>query len=517
MKIKLLYLPKFEMEYNTGRPLDGTGWYKYNIPPLGIAVLTSFLKSHGIDAEQDDLLIKTCKSGIDISPFADKKNINKFVKTGSEETLEELGEKILSLTNVKGYDIIGLSLYESDNPTTGIIALVLAKILKEKYEPTIIIGGRIGDPLKEVLLKSGYIDYGICHRPFEGPAELNLLKFCEAWEKGNFEVKEIPGLEYIKNDRFVVNPTHYDKKEITFLPMPCFDGLPLKLYEYEVSEKIDGTEYKKKFFVLPYFFVKGCPNKCAFCTNSLSPFWVAKPPEKVKEELEFIKKKWKAKYFCFFNPEVNPNYKYAENLANVIKDLDIKWGDSATFANMDARLAKKLRDSGAVRLIFGIESCSGKILKYVGKNLNLSSVEKLLKVLSDIGIQTEVNLICGFPYENIHDINKTINFLKKNKKYIKVAYVNKFFLDGRMRVYPELYGIKIRREESFSRKVRKDVREDWRSGFDEINGLKWEKRRELTENFFNLLNKALAEMNISTASDLYLPFLRDYLSEVTRR
>jgi radical SAM superfamily enzyme YgiQ (UPF0313 family) len=122
-----------------------------------------------------------------------------------------------------------------------------------------------------------------------------------------------------------------------------------------------------------------------------------------------------------------------------LQRVDIKWEDSATFQYMNKALIKKMREAGAVRLIFGLESCSKRILRYIGKNISLSQVEKNLKSLWEAGIQVEVNLICGFPYERISDIKKTIEFLRRNKKYIKVAYVKKFFLDGKMRAYPEKY------------------------------------------------------------------------------
>ncbi|MFH8086733.1 MAG: radical SAM protein [Candidatus Aenigmatarchaeota archaeon] len=502
MRIKLLYLPRVEIDYNTGKPLDGTGWYKTYIPPLGIAILTSCLKFHNFKIEQDDLLIKAYKRNISLIPFLNEEKIKQFVRTGEEETLEEIGEKLIKMTKLRGVDIVGFSLYESENPSTGSIPLVLGKIIKEKYDSLILIGGRISEKLKENLLKSGYIDYSIAHRPFSGPAELHLLKFCEAMEKGRLKEEEVPGLEYLRNGKLISNPSHFEKKEINKIWAPNFDGLPLHLYKFSFSEK--GK--KMNFLVFPYYFIKGCPFKCAFCTNSLSPYYVKKSVEEIIEDLQNIKKKYGGKYFCFFNSEVNPTYKFAKELMKGLEKLNIKWEDSVSPNNLDYSLLRKMKDAGAVRLIIGIESCSRKILKYVEKNIDLYRTQKIIRYAKRIGLRIEVNLISGFPFERVADVISTVNFLKRNKSYIDVAYVNKFFLDGKMRAFPRNYRIKIRN----TRKI-KGVKEEWRSGFDEIGGLKWEKRKVLTEKLFNFLITSIHQMGISTSSDLHLPFFLDYL------
>jgi len=384
MKLKLLYLPQIRMDINT-REFSLPGTYT-SIPPVGMPILTSFLKMNNINVDQDDLLIKTCAKKIDLSIFVDEKKRKKFVKKGYEETLEKVGEKILKLSKCKDYDVIGFSLSEPENPSTEIIALVIAKILKEKYEPTIIIGGRISHYLKNNLLKSGYIDYCIDHHTFDAPAELNLLEFCEAFESRNFQEEKIPGLEYLDGNKMKTVPSCYKEKEISHFITPDFDGLPLDLYKYKLQCKINGSTYTGEIFALPYFFVKGCPFKCAFCCHSVESHWITEEPHNVSEKLEFLAKKYKVKYFVFLNTSINPTYKYAERIATELKNLDIKWSDSVNFALLDKALAKKLKEAGAVKLDFGLDSGSQRILNYVGKKIRLTHVEKNLKDLWEVGI-----------------------------------------------------------------------------------------------------------------------------------
>lgn len=499
------------MDYNTGDYLPFST-YAF-IPPIGMPIVTAFLKEHGINVEQDDLLIKTYRKNLRLLDlFREEEKRKKFLEDGKEESLEEAAEQILKLTNVKGFDIIGFSLFEPDNPTTGIVALVIAKILKEKYEPIIVIGGRFWGYAKDTLLKSRFVDYGIAHNPFTSPAELNFLKFCEAYETGKNIEDNVPGLEISTPNGVKTTPTNYNDDEVLHFPTPTFDGLPLELYKYRLSCKVNGNEYSGEVLTLPYFFIKGCPFKCAFCCNSTLPGPIFKSPEQVRDDIEKLKKDYKTNYFFFLNTEINSTYKYTEEVLNKLKDLDIKFSDCSCFVPMDKKILKDLKESGAVRLMFGLESGSERVLSYLGKNFTILQAEKIVKEAWEIGIWAELSLICGFPYERLNDIEKTIEFLERNKKYVKSAYVNKFFLDGKIKKHPNQYEIEIL-EESFL--PVETLREEWRGGFNEINGLKWPERKKLTDKSFDIILNAMNNFGIRRGSELQDVLFQSTLPEWT--
>jgi len=511
MKVKLLYLPRYDMDYNTGDLLPYSS-YAF-IPPVGMPILTSYLRAHGMEVEQDDLLIKVYREGVDkILLFTDKEKVEKFMRDGQEASLEEAGRKILDMADVDGYDVIGFSLFEPDNPTTGIIALVLAKLLKKRAKPKIVIGGRVWGNVRESLIKNEFIDYGILHSPFSAPAEINLAKFCEELKKGKFERGKVPGLEYHERNEVIINPTHYNDSEIEQFVRPNFDGLPLPLYRYGVSCRMNGETRTGEVENLPYLFVKGCPFRCAFCCNSTLPPWIGKPPNEVAKDLKYLVERYGVKFFFFLNTTINPKYRYAEEVADAIirEKLDIKWSDSANFKPLDKHLLRKLKDAGAVRLMFGLESSSQRVLDYLGKNFKVESAEQILRESWEIGIWTELSLICGFPHERMSDVEMTIEFLKRNSKYIRSAYINKFFLDGNIRKYPDKYRIRIREEAFEPTQV---MKEEWRGGFDEIDGLSWEERAKLTDESFDRILEAMNEVGINRGSELQQVFFLSSLPE----
>jgi hypothetical protein len=493
MKLKLIFLPWHHVD-----PIQGKPYEAISFPPLGIAMLTAFLRKHGIKVEQDDLDVKVVRynekfldseKAIKTHLFADETRVNKILK-GHEEMLEIEGEKILKLTDCKGFDVIGFSLQSSDTPSVAGIAATLGKLIKEKYGSTVIMGGGIEKTAQYKLLGSKFIDCMIESSNVTPQGEVNLLKFCEMYESG-VNIIKIPGVVYMRDGKLttVGKPT---KVKRCFFTLPDFDGLPLNLHEDQISSQINDELYSSKILILPYLFIYGCPNSCIYCTYSKSPLMGTKDPEKVAEDLEFLSKKYHTRYFFFLNTEINVTKQYANAVAEeLIKhDLDILWSDCATFKNMDIKLLRKLKEAGAARLVWGLESVSPDVLNYVRKDINIPQAQKYLRKSFELNIWNHLELICGFPYEKETDVDITISFLKRNREYIHEIVLNKFFIDGLLEQHPERYGIRLREF--------KKIYRTWTTKlFDEINGLRWEEKMKQTQKSYHKLRKAFARFGIS--------------------
>lgn len=511
MKIKLLYLPRHPTSVNDAKneTLSGVPF----LPPLGIATLTSFLKKHGIHVGQDDLMIKVFHHNythgpaeqINLRIFNDENRIKNFLKKGFDPFLEEEGEKILKFTQTKGFDIFGFSIYDTYNPSAASIAMVLGKILKEKYDATILIGGSIYEEVTRKLLETKFVDYRI-------KDEIGLLDFCEMFKRGCIKFEKIRGICYLNNSGDVTFCDSRNDAEIVtrHIIEPCFDGLPLELYKPKISFNIDGKNYRYDILVLPYLFIRGCPNRCAFCSLGVSPYYGVKKPEEVAHDLKRLSKKYKTKYFFFINTSINPKYVYTEKLIDELQkyDVSILWSDCANFSEMDSKLLEGLKEVGAVKLLFGIESASPSVLKYIEKPFfTIEHAEKILKKVYELGIWGELDLICGFPYETERDVNLTIEFIRKNIEYIRDFSFFKFWLDGKIKKYPERYAIHIRaeRESGVSRAGARTV-------FDEMSGLVWEDKVKQIDYFHNKLQKLHHELELVSQKHIACNITEEELS-----
>jgi radical SAM superfamily enzyme YgiQ (UPF0313 family) len=496
MKLKLLHIPRYDAnpfertEGEMGRKLGPI----HCIPPLGISSLTSFLRKHSVAVDQDDLLIKTfyhnlltgdSSKQINPSLFNDESRVDRFIKRGHDPILESEGEKMLKLTKCSGFDVFGFSIYETTNPSPVGIALVLGKLLKERYGVTIVVGGEMHEEVRHKLVESPFIDCAMW-----GEAEAKLLNFCQKFEMG-VPLEKIEGLILVdERGTLIQNPPPAEGRRVP--TKPDFTGLPLDLYRPSISCEIDGTEYEYSILILPYLFVRGCPLGCAFCPDGMKG-WVAKKPEEVVEDLKELSKKYRTRYFLFVNTNINPTWKYGEKMADIMLDHDvnIKWSDCATFFNLDEGLLRKFRAAGAVRLIFGLESASPRILKYVHKPLiSVGQAKRVLRLAYSLGIWNELDLICGFPYETEDDVNLTIKFIRENAKYVQEWHLSKFRPDGWMKRTPEKYGIRIRRS------IRSMLSKRGHSHpFDEVAGMRWEEKVLQTDRHYRKIMEVIKRVS----------------------
>jgi radical SAM superfamily enzyme YgiQ (UPF0313 family) len=504
MRIKLIYMPRL---YEFGRPTYPSG--RPNFPPLGIATLSSLLKKHGHKVKQDDLDVRVhnhnnkSNNPINLRMFDDINRILKFIKLGHDPEWEKEAEKILKFTTYKEFDLIGLSQVGELNFSVIGMTLAMSKIIKEKTGATIVTGGiDWGHPLDvEKYLECDYIDYVVL---CEG--EEPLLQLCDSIEKDKVEERNLERV-YYRGKKPRGSSTLQLKIENFF--KPDFTGLPLELYKYNPAK--DEPELEEEYLksgleilVLPYLFVKGCEFGCAFCGESVNRHCLRKNIDEVVSDLKDLSEKYKTKYFFFLNTNINPTYRYAEEFADeVIKnDLNILWSSCANLGAVDKKLLYKLREAGAVRLIWGIESGSQKMLSYVRKSLIIDSAIKKLKLSHKIGIWNEIEVIAGMPHETENDIDLTVKFIEENYEHINYCHPNKFILkESFMLLHPEEFGICNIRGPNIRGLIDEKGRIKKFSGyhyavrrFDEKEGLRWKEKMKQIDHSFERISRALRKM-----------------------
>jgi radical SAM superfamily enzyme YgiQ (UPF0313 family) len=511
MKIKLIHVPRVHIGYEHKQFL---------LPPLGTAILKTVLDNEGYQTDQDDLNIKVdydtkyaknpLRKSINLMLFEDRERIKKFLETKNDPELEEEAEKILKKTKYKGYDIIGLSLLDELIFSVIGTSIVLSKIIKEQTGSTIVLGGLTYPRPKvefEQFFNTGYVDYII-----EGRGDSAFLNLCYGLEKGCVNDLDIdyvlPYNPQKKIKSRLIKPPYLSKK-ITDFYRPDFDGLPLDLYKYTPTGETKKLSSKKEsVLILPYIFVRGCLNNCAFCPIPIGTYGAQKP-ETVAEDLGYLSKKYKTQYFFFINSNVNPTYDYAKRLAKEFEreDLNIMWNDSANFRQLDTTLIKKLKEVGAVKLIYGLECPSDKILKYIKKGITTSRAEKFLKISHEAGIWNEIDLIAGLPYETDDDIKACVNFLEHNKKYLDYMHLGKFVLkDSWMYKNPNQYGLmNISENVNTAYDLQLFARR-----FDESHGLKWEQKQKQILHSFDVVHKKIQDLSKERRSryaPIHMPLL----------
>lgn len=474
MNVKLLLAPDF---------LPRT---KFSLPPMGIASISSMLRSEGHKVEQDDLDIKSRDT--DLSVFSRSAEIEHYLlKNISFPELDRTLDSLVALTGLNGFDVFGLSVAE---PSHLVAALCLAKRIKDLTKSVIVIGGRIS--ISESLLRYSFVDYVIT-----GDAEHSFASLLRCLD-GKSSLQNVPGLAYRTNS---VKQNPVVQNDLESIPAPDFDGLPLELYCHNAFDTVDPyyETYSRPFplgsgnrvLMLPYLLSKGCSFACSFCGVSASKSQAVtyKDPEKIAEDLASLRKKYRTKYFFFMDSTLNCNYKWLDKVCDNISSAGILWSDSATPTRFPAGLLRKMRSSGCVRLTWGVESLSGAILKRMNKPFTPEIAMAVLKESHDAGIWNYTNWVAGFPHETESMLNETLANIRTSKVWIDDYTVTGFILQ-QSEIYnsPQKYGISIGARSSYLDSAKDRMETD---SFDEIGGLSWKDKQRQIEDFRNRMVKAL--------------------------
>lgn len=380
--------------------------------PLGIAYLTTFLKSKGTNVKVFDLNIEMYNSLNDERKRGwGNEDFHWWQSSSLEERyklmFEHFVNRILSFnTQIIGFSTTLPSIYFLNH---------LLKYIKKKVPDRIIIVGGPATFFREIRIKEfdrNLIDYFIIgdgeialyelitNLKNNGRLSLRIRKRCKIWKDSAFE-KVI----------CIQTPKIMD---LDSMPPPTFEEFDLSLYT-EGSKNIN--------FTLPIIFSKGCTRCCTFCSDRVLsyPYRCRKPEHVVKEITVHIERYNNLNTFRLNDLSFNANLRFIDEFCDriIAEDIRIKWfGQAQVRPEMDIKLFSKMKKAGCRQFDLGVESFCDRVLSMMRKGYTSLEAIQFLKATEEAGIETNVLLIVGYPGETEEDFNITLECIEQNAKYI---------------------------------------------------------------------------------------------------
>lgn len=232
--------------------------------------------------------------------------------------------------------------------------------------------------------------------------------------------------------------------------------------------------------VIPIKTSSGCYyQQCAYCSHHNNIKYFEYPMDIIIRNIINSKQK----YF-FIIDDMMP-LKRLLLFAQLVKPLGIKWvcqlKPTKEFTETNLRI---LKESGAVMLMWGVESGNDRILKLMKKATNSKDIENVLKASHDAGIRNVAYIMFGFPTETKQEFLETVDFLKKNEINIDLVSVSIFGLQKNTPAYnhPDQFGITKVIE------VKRTVLEP-RISYECATGLSQDEAAKLRKNYTRTLEK----------------------------
>jgi anaerobic magnesium-protoporphyrin IX monomethyl ester cyclase len=280
-------------------------------------------------------------------------------------------------------------------------ALQIAKIAKEAHPNclTVIGGSHVTFWDENALKECPQLDIVV-----RKEGEYTLLELVQRIEAGK-SIHDVLGTTFRKDGKIIKNPDRPYIENLDELPFPAHHLFPLKhLQKY-------GT------VVFPLSTSRGCTFWCKFCSavRMFGRRYRMRKPKSVVDELEFLKKKYDAQQFTFYDDTFTVDQSRVQKICAEIQNrkLKIKW-DCETRADMVTKdLLQKMEKAGCIAVWFGVEAGSQCVINAMGKGLTLEKTKKAFKWARESGLMTVAGVILGFPGETRETARKTIKFVEE--------------------------------------------------------------------------------------------------------
>jgi radical SAM superfamily enzyme YgiQ (UPF0313 family) len=408
-------------------------------PPLGIAILKSYLQQHGYSVSCLDLNVDPDLWGMHHKYFAalqqlEDVSINDgysklwwilnahllaFVNGASPadcagvvgqiapmygvrytrstlDTLNTLVEqffnrlnKLIDEANVSRYALVGASSYTTSLASS---LFILNKVKHAHPHVTTVMGGGVfaddlaleSDNLETLVNEYPEIDHIIL-----GEGELLFLKLLEG-ELSHLRVISIANLKGVTlNMRDV--------------PLPDFSDLNFDNY-YHLT--IEGA--------------RSCPFQCSFCSETIQwGDYRKKPIDIFVQQVIDLAERYRNNSFFMGDSLMNPYImQFSSELLKTDKKIIYDGYLRADKPVANRKWTKQWARSGCFRVRLGIESASTRILKAMDKMTTPKTISEALKSLAAAGIRTTTYWITGFPGETEEDFQETLDFIREHHRYI---------------------------------------------------------------------------------------------------
>jgi radical SAM superfamily enzyme YgiQ (UPF0313 family) len=205
------------------------------------------------------------------------------------------------------------------------------------------------------------------------------------------------------------------------------DIFPLNWGLFEI-EKYYRTIDETNIRALGVISSRGCPNRCVFCVNAAfrKAILRLRDPIKFVDEVEYLKNKYGFEGFDFWDDTLTISKEHIRTICNEIlkRNLDIKWYAPTRANTVNKDILSLMKKAGCVRISYGAESGSPKILKIIRKGIMPEQVINAAQMASDVGIKVMINFMVNLPYETMDDLRMSIDLMKKLNaiKNVTAAY-----------------------------------------------------------------------------------------------
>jgi anaerobic magnesium-protoporphyrin IX monomethyl ester cyclase len=293
-------------------------------------------------------------------------------------------------------------------------ALRLAKLAK-RAGALVLVGG--ADPTARPGVYLGHREDGI--HPVDvvvvGEAEdtiLELLPLLLSGEASEEALGAVSGMAYRSaSGAPVTTPRRPLIEDIDHLPLPARDLIDVESYRR-------AWRSRHPVFSLSLIATRGCPYGCAWCQKIVfGRSFRPRSPERVAEEMRLLKEQYRPDQLRIVDDVMGIDRKWLRrwHAAVLAKDAVIPFECLSRADLVDEEMARLLSEAGCVRIAFGAESGSQRVLDAMTKGITVEQIYRAADICRAFGIETYFYMMVGYPGEEWPDLKLSVKLIRETR------------------------------------------------------------------------------------------------------
>jgi len=343
--------------------------------PVNIAYLAAYLREHGIGVTILDY---------EVTPYSDA--------------------HFAAVLDEKKPALVGVScMTPTINGGAGLCAFAKSIARDKGLQPLVtVVGGPHANGIPvQTLEEFPAFDYLVY-----GEGEVTLLELCRRIQDGGDDAA-IDGLVFRRDGEVVQNPPRALIEDLDSIPFPARD-----LIEYgpETGHAVRGVSNSTPAIEL--FTSRGCPIGCSFCAiqTTIGNRARFRDVASVERELRQVQQVHPFTHLIIADDTFTLKQDRAMALCEAFQRNGIRSWSCDTRANaVSKELLDAMKKSHCLKVAFGVESGSQRIIDRTGKKITIEQVEQAVRWAKESGIkQIEGNFIIGAdPCETPEEVDMT--------------------------------------------------------------------------------------------------------------
>lgn len=294
-----------------------------------------------------------------------------------------------------------------------------AAIVKETNPDilTIVGGPHVSAIPERTLAEFPSFDLGVI-----GEGEQTLAEICARRQRGERLPDRVPGTVYRDGGALRIAAERPLIANLDDLPYPTRDLLDFSRYQGSSSPGLSSRLRN----ITELFTSRGCPVHCFFCGSHVTHRTKVRfrSARHVLGEVRECVEKYGIDHFTVDDDTFTFGRERLIEICRGLRELGVSWDCDSRVSNVDEELLRLMAQSGCVKIAFGVESGSPRMLEAIRKKITIAQVEQAFAAARRAGILTSAFIMIGaHPTETPAEVEATFRLMLRIRPDFVMVYI----------------------------------------------------------------------------------------------